>query len=299
MILPTGGGKLLGTAGNLKMLARFRPTVIVGTPGFVYHLLREARNQGVEAPDVGLVLLGAEKVTPGLKHKMAEVLAALGSHDVTILGTYGFTEARMAFGECPAKHEDSPGYHVFPDLGVFEVIDPETLQPLGEGETGELVYTTISGHGTCVLRYRTGDMAVGGITREPCPWCGRTVPRISSELRRVTDRHALDLQKIKGTLVDLSQLGTLIGGMQGLEEWQVVLAKKDDDPYEVDQLVVRVALADGVDPEAFEKRLRDEVRAATEVSPNRVEFMPLDRILKELGMETEMKEKRFLDRRPK
>jgi hypothetical protein len=87
--------------------------------------------------------------------------------------------------------------------------------------------------------------------------------------------------------------------MQGLEEWQVVLAKKDDDPYEVDQLVVRVALADGVDPEAFEKRLRDEVRAATEVSPNRVEFMPLDRILKELGMETEMKEKRFLDRRPK
>jgi phenylacetate-CoA ligase len=299
MVLSTGGGKLAGSAGNRRMMARFQPTVLVGTPGFVYHMLREARDHDVRLADVELVVLGAEKVTPGLKHKMAEYLEACGARDVTISGTYGFTEARMAFGECPAGQDESTGYHLYPDLGVFEVIDPGTHEPLGEGQTGELVYTTISGHGTVVCRYRTGDLCVGGITWEPCPWCGRTLPRASSELRRVSDQHALNLTKIKGTLVDLSQMGTVLAGLEGLEEWRVVISKKDDDPHEIDQLVVRAALKNGTDAEDLQRRLREELKAATEVAPNRVEILPLAELLEELGMETEMKEKRFLDRRPK
>ena len=209
-MMSTGGGKVMGTSGNLRLLQKMNTTVILGTPGYIYHLLKEGAASDARMPNVNLVVLGAEKVTPGLKAKMAEALAAMGAKDVVISGTYGFTEARMAFSECPAKHDESPGYHIYPDLGVFEVIDPKTLEPVKEGETGELVYTPIAGHGTVVMRYRTGDLAVGGVTWEPCPWCKRTLPRISSELRRSSDQKALELTKIKGTLVDLSSMGSLL-----------------------------------------------------------------------------------------
>ena len=299
MIVPTGGGKLMGTSGNLRMLELFTPSVLIGTPGFVYHLLREAREHGAKLANVKLVILGAEKVTPGLKRKMAESLEACGASGVVISGTYGFTEARMAFSECPAGYDDAPGYHVYPDLGLFEVIDPVTNEPVGEGETGELVYTPLDGHGTLVCRYRTGDLAVGGMTWTPCPWCGRTVPRISSELRRASDQRDLNLTKIKGTLVDLSQIGTIVSSNPDVEEWQVVLQKQNDDPHELDLFVLRLSLRPGVDAAACEKRVRKEILDATEVSPNKVELFTNAQMLAFTGMETEMKEKRYLDLRPK
>ncbi|MBK7641594.1 MAG: phenylacetate--CoA ligase family protein [Planctomycetes bacterium] len=299
LILPTGGGKLMGTAGNLKMAERMKPTVMLGVPGFVYHLLREAAERRADLSAVKLVILGAEKVTPGLKLKMAEALATCGARDVVISGTYGFTEARMAFGECPAAYEESPGYHTYPDLGVFEVIDPVSGKVLGEGETGELVFTPLGGHGTVVCRYRTGDLAVGGISYEPCKWCGRSVPRISNELRRASDQKDLDLTKIKGTLVDLSHIGTVVSGIAEVEEWQVVLKKIHDDPHELDEFVLRLSLEAGADPVASEKKIRQMIVDATEVSPNRIEFHSTKEMLELIGMETEMKEKRFLDLRPK
>jgi len=298
-MMSTGGGKVMGTAGNLRLLEKMGTTVILGTPGFVYHLLREAVASGIRLPNVRRIVLGAEKVTPGLKLKMAEALSALGSNDVIISGTYGFTEARMAFSECPAKHEESPGYHVYPDLSVFEVIDPKTLEPVREGETGELVYTPIAGHGTMIMRYRTGDCAVGGMTWEPCPWCKRTVPRISSELRRASDQKALELTKIKGTLVDLSAMGSLLSSMHDVEEWQVVLKKKNDDPHELDQFFVRVSLRSGTDASGFKTKCARDIADGLEVAPNAVEVHTNREMLDFLGMETEMKEKRFLDQRPK
>jgi phenylacetate-coenzyme A ligase PaaK-like adenylate-forming protein len=246
-----------------------------------------------------MVILGAEKVPPGLKAKMAEALRACGAKEVTILGTYGFTEARMAFGECPTDLDQSSGYHLLPDLGVFEVVDPTSGEPVDEGQDGELVYTTISGHGTVVVRYRTGDLVIGGMRRGPCPHCGRTLPRISSELRRVSERHALNLTKIRGTLVDLSLVGTVLSQMPEIEEWQVVLKKKNDDPFELDQFEVRFAPRNAADPAAVEQRIKTAVAAATEVSPNRTEAYTLDEMLALIGMESEMKEKRYLDLRPR
>lgn len=299
MMLSTGGGKVMGTAGNLRLMERMQPTVLIGTPGFVYHVLREGAEKKAKLDQVNLVILGAEKVTPGLKEKIADALARMGSKQVTISGTYGFTEARMAFSECPASHSDSPGYHTFPDLGVFEVVDPESGRVLGPGETGELVYTPIDGHGTVVCRYRTGDLAVGGVSWEPCRWCGRTTPRIASELRRASDQRSMSLTKIKGTLVDLSSMGSVLSNVPEIEEWQVVLQKKNDDPHELDQLVVRLSIRSDADRAAVEKHVREELLTGVEVTPNALEFKTTPEMLEVLGMETEMKEKRFLDKRPK
>lgn len=299
LVIPTGGGKVMGTSGNLKLVERFKPTGIIGVPGFVYHVLREGQEKGADLSSVTQVFLGAEKVSPGLKMKMAECLEACGARNVSILGTYGFTEARMAFGECPTKYDVTSGYHLYPDMGVFELVDPQSGEPVGEGVTGEIVYTPIAGHGTILCRYRTGDLAVGGMTWEPCPHCGRTVPRLASELKRSSDQKAMSLTKIKGTLVDLPTMGETLSSMPEVEEWQVVIKKVNDDPYELDEFVVRVALRNGCDPAAFERKARQELVDATEVAPNRIEVMGRKELLAELGMETELKEKRFVDLRPK
>jgi phenylacetate-coenzyme A ligase PaaK-like adenylate-forming protein len=299
LVVPSGGGKVMGTDGSLRLFERLHPTAVVGTPGFTYHLLRRGNELGVDYSSVRTVILGAEKVPPGLKEKMLECLRAGGAGTVRIVGTYGFTEARMAWAECPNRDNRSTGYHLFPDLGVFEVIDPKTGQVLPDEHDGELVYTGISGHGTCVLRYRTGDLCVGGLTWRPCPSCGRTLPRVASELRRVSEQHALDLTKIKGTLVDLAAMGTVLASLRDVEEWQVVIAKKDDDPLELDQLEVHVAARAGSDKPKLERQIAGELHKATEVAPNSIVFHELPEMLERLGMESAMKEKRYLDRRPK
>ncbi|HTF87950.1 MAG TPA: AMP-binding protein [Planctomycetota bacterium] len=299
MVVPSGGGKVMGSDGSLKLSERIAATALVGTPGFVYHMLRRASEEKRNLSRVHTVVLGAEKVPPGMKVKMQEALQSCGAGKVTILGTYGFTESRMAFSECPTAHEVSSGYHVFPDLGVFEIIDPKSGAVLPEGSDGELVYTGLTGHGTCVMRYRTGDLCIGGITHEPCPHCGRTLPRIASELRRVSEQHALNLTKIKGTLVDLSAMGTLLMQMHEVEEWQVVLTKRNNDPLELDELEVLFCPRAGADGEATSAAIRKAIFNATEVAPNRITAMPREKLLASLGMETEMKEKRYLDRRPK
>ncbi|MBK8179710.1 MAG: AMP-binding protein [Planctomycetes bacterium] len=299
MVVPSGGGKVMGTDGNLRLAERINATALVGTPGFLYHMLRQAAEEKRNLSRVSTIVLGAEKVPPGLKHKMAEALAACGAGKVTILGTYGFTEARMAFAECPTAYDVSSGYHLHPDLGVFEVIDPKTGAVLPERTPGELVYTGIGGHGTTVLRYRTGDLCVEGLTYEPCPHCGRTLPRIGSELKRVSEQHALSITKIKGTLVDLSAMGSVLMQMRDVEEWQVVLKKKNNDPLDLDELEVRFSPRKDADVEATAKSIRQGIHLATEVVPNRIEAVPLPDLLKQLGMESEMKEKRYLDLRPK
>jgi phenylacetate-coenzyme A ligase PaaK-like adenylate-forming protein len=299
LVVPSGGGKVMGTDGNLRLIERIQATAIAGTPGFMYHLLRRGNELKVNFQNVRTIVLGAEKVPPGLKQKMIESLREGGAGEVRVIATYGFTEARMAWSECPAKPEDKSGYHLYPDLGVFEVVDPASGAVVPDGQDGELVYTTISGHGTCVLRYRTGDLCVGGLTWAACPFCGRTVQRVSAELRRASEQHALNLTKVKGTLVDMSHMGTVLSEMPGVEEWQVVLSKKNDDPLELDELEVRIAPRADVDVEVLKQRISKELLRTTEVAPNVISVHSVEEMTQLLGMETAMKETRYIDRRPK
>jgi phenylacetate-coenzyme A ligase PaaK-like adenylate-forming protein len=299
MALSTGGGKVMGSSGDLRAIARLRAEALIGVPGYVYHLLRRGAAEGADLSSVKVVVLGAERVPPGMKQKIRELLAAMGAEDVRVFGTYGFTEARMAFAECPTPDNRYTGYHLYPDLAVFEVVDPKTGEVVPEGGDGELVFTPLQARASCVFRYRTGDLVRGGIRYEPCPDCGRTVPRISSDLTRESSLKDLQLLKVKGTLVNLEDCALLLGGIPEVEEWQVELRKKDDDPLEVDELIVHLAVREGGNHEATASKIREAFKGRLEVAPNRVEFQALEAMLHRIGMETEMKEKRFVDARPK
>jgi phenylacetate-coenzyme A ligase PaaK-like adenylate-forming protein len=234
-----------------------------------------------------------------MKDKLQVLLGQVGAKNVRIFGTYGFTEARMAFAECPTKDNAYTGYHLYPDLAIFEVVDPRTGEVLPEGSDGELVFTPLHARASTVFRYRTGDLVRGGLRWEPCPHCGRTVPRISSDLTRESSLKDLQLLKVKGTLVNLEDCAMLLGSMPEVEEWQIELRKKDDDPLEVDEMTVHLALREGSANDTAAARVRELFDTRLEITPNRVEFLGLEPMLRKIGMETEMKEKRFVDSRPK
>lgn len=298
MTLSTGGGKVMGSSGDLRAITRLRADALIGVPGYVYHLLRRAVAEGLDLSSIQRVVLGAERVPPGLKNKIVELLAAAGAKNVKVFGTYGFTEARMAFAECPTEDNAYTGYHLYPDLAIFEVINPETGEVLPDGEDGELVFTPLQARASTVFRYRTGDRVRGGLQYDPCPYCGRTTPRISSDLTRESSLKDLQLLKVKGTLVNLEDAAMLLGAMPEVEEWQIELRKKDDDPHEVDEMVVHLSVKSGCSEEVAAGHVQELFKTRLEISPNQIEFLGLESMLRKIGMETEMKEKRFLDARP-
>lgn len=299
MVLSTGGGKVMGSSGDLRAITRLRADALIGVPGYVYHLLRRAAAEHLDLSSIRCVVLGAERVPPQMKAKICQLLGEAGARDVRVFGTYGFTEARMAFAECPTPDNAYTGYHLYPDLAIFEVIDPRTGELVPEGEDGELVFTPLHARASTVFRYRTGDRVRGGLRHDPCPHCGRTVPRISSDLTRESSVKDLQLLKVKGTLVNLEECAMLLGGMPEVEEWQIELRKKDEDPLEVDELIVHLAVKDGVQHEQAAARVREMFQSRVEVTPNRIEFLELESMLRKIGMETELKERRFVDARPK
>lgn len=299
LVLGTGGGKVMGTEGNISALLKMKPSVIIGVPSYVYHVVRTASEKNCRMDFVKKIVLGADAVPETYKLRLAGLLESMGAKDVKIFGTYGFTEARSAWGECPTKLGVSSGYHLYPDKEIFEIIDPGSGEVKKEGEDGELVYTSLDSRASSVIRYRTGDFIKGGITYEPCPYCGRTLGRISSRISRISDTKGLQLSKIKGSLVNLSNFATALMEIGSINEWQLEIRKKDNDPYGVDEVIVYVCPRGNADRQKLEEEIKKKILLTTEVSPNEVIFLPFDDIVKKLELETANKEKRIVDSRPK
>lgn len=286
-VLSTGGGKTMGTQGNIDAISKVRPNIIIGEPNFLYHVVRTAKEAGRDFSLVRKVVLGASRVPLGFKEKMASLLAAMGAKDISILGTYGFTEAKCAWGECPTALNFSSGYHTYPDREIFEVVD------------GELVYTDLDARGSCVLRYRTGDIVKGGIIYERCPHCKRTVPRISSDISRAVNIKDLQLSKVKGTLVNLNNLSVILESAKEVEEWQIEIRKKDNDPFEVDELLIYLSIRQGAEAHILKEEIRQKILAAAEIAPNDIIILSHKEMIERVGMEQLNKAKRIVDARPK
>lgn len=297
--LSTGGGKVMGTEGNLRAMQKIRPTVITGMPTFLYHVLSEAVNEGLRVEGLKCVLLGGEKVAEGTRRKLAELCAQIGSPDVVVVATYGFTEAKLAWAECPfTPGHTPPGYHLFPDLGIFEVIDPETGRTVPDGTGGELVYTPLEQRGTVVLRYRTGDFIEHGLTYEPCPYCGRRMPRLMGRISRVSDFRALRFQKIKGTIIDFNELEHALDDLRTIGSWQIEMRKVNDDPLDLDEIHLHVTRASDLPEETLRTQISNLLHSHFEIRPNKIVFHTAEemRTLQKVGVA--LKEQKVVDHRP-
>lgn len=298
--LSTGGGKVMGTEGNIRAIRKLRPGVLVAMPTFLYHVLQEALEGKHRLEGIRLICLGGEKVPDGTRRKLAEMCAAAGSPDVRVVATYGFTEAKLAWTECLfAPGAASPGYHLYPDLGIIEVVDPATGRPVPEGTGGEIVWTPLGQRGTVVLRYRTGDSIEHGLTHEPCPCCGRRLPRLLGKISRVSDFRSLRFQKVKGTIIDFNELEHALDNLPDLGTWQIELRKAHDDPLDLDELVLHVARnGTTASDDALAARMRTVLHSHFEITPNRIVFHSPEEIrtLQKVGVA--LKEQRVVDHRP-
>ena len=298
-VTSTGGGKVLGTEGQLRFIRKVQPDVIIGMPTFVYHVLHQAAEENVRCESLKRIVVGGEKVPDGMRRKLVSLAHELGARDVEVVATYGFTECKTAFAECPrGLDEPSCGYHLYPDLGIFEIVDPKTGDVLPPETPGELVFTPLDARGTVVLRYRTGDLVEGGLTYARCPNCGRSVPRLVGNISRCAEVREMRLDKIKGTLVDFNELEHLLDDYAHVGAWQIELRKRNDDPLELDELILHVTKHNGVSEAQLARELNERFVARAEVHPNRIEFHTSDEMRALQGVGTELKECKLVDHRP-
>jgi phenylacetate-CoA ligase len=296
----SGGGKVMGTEGNLRLIQKLSPDILIGMPTFVYHVLREAVAHNIPCPNLKTFVLGGEKVPVGMRRKLRALATQLGANNVNVVSIYGFTEAKMAWPECPVPAGETPsGFHIYPDLAIIEIVNPHTGEPVGEGQPGEIVFTPLDARGTVVLRYRTGDCIDGGIVYEPCPHCQRRLPRLVGKISRTSEVKEMNLDKLKGTLVDFNQLEHALDNVEAIGTWQLELRKAHDDPLDLDELILHVQKLDHDDEDHLRKLLNERVASVIEVHPNKIVFHNEEEMRRLQGVGVQLKEQRVVDHRPK
>ncbi len=299
MLVHTGGGKALGTPAIIAMIDKIKPQSLQGMPTYLYHLLHEGLAQKKRWDHITSLVLGGEAVPAGMRRKLIQLLEQMGAGDVHIIGTYGFTEAKYAWPECPAPADSPSGFHLYPDKEVIEIINPDTGEPVSDEQEGEIVYSSIDGRGSVVFRYRTGDYTEGGVTWKPCPHCGRRCPRLLGPIGRRSNIKDLQINKLKGTLVNFNDLEHILDDDAQVAEWQLEIRKQNDDPLEVDELVVHLCPTERTDVEPLKARVAEKFQQTTELRPSRIEIHSFDEMRKRLGLDTALKQIRILDSRPK
>jgi phenylacetate-CoA ligase len=302
MMFSSGGGKVMGTGDTLRLIRKMKPDVFIGIPTFLYHVLHQAAEEGLRWENLRCIVLGGEKVSDGLRRKLCDLACELGvpRGKLNVLATYGFTEAKMAWPECPFPHgKPSAGYHLYPDLGIVEIINPQTGEVVPNGQPGEIVFTPLDARGSVVLRYRTGDYTDGGITLEPCPYCHRTMPRLVGNISRSSEIREMNLDKIKGTLVDFNELEHVLDDAPHVGAWQVELRKHNDDPHELDEIILHVQKTNGAEETQLRQELSERCYRYTDIHPNRILFHNAGEMQQLQGVGKLIKEQKLVDHRAK
>lgn len=209
--VPISGGN---TSKQITLIQDFKPRVICSTPSYLLNIGETMKNMGLDPASTSLdyAVLGAEPWSEEMRNSIEDMF------DMKASDIYGLSEV-MGPGIAMECADCQDGLHIAEDHFLVEVIDPETLEPVPEGENGELVFTSLSKEAFPVIRYRTGDIA--SVTREPCA-CGRTTARMSRVKGRVDD-----MLIIRGVNVFPSELERYIGNVEGVTpHYQVHLNKR-------------------------------------------------------------------------
>lgn len=208
--IPISGGN---TKRQIQVMKDFGVTILAATPSYALLLGETALEMGIDIRDLPLRagVFGAEPWSENMRTQLEAVLG------VTAIDIYGLSEVLGpgVASECEVQH----GLHVNEDHFIIEIVDPQTLAAVPDGESGEVVFTTITKEGIPVVRYRTRD--ISRIVTGECS-CGRTFKR----MERVSGRTD-DMLIIRGVNVFPSQIEQVLTGIPGVApHYQVVLSKR-------------------------------------------------------------------------
>jgi phenylacetate-CoA ligase len=252
MTIPVSGGN---TARQVQILKDFGVTVLACTPSYALLIAETAASMGVDVRSLPLKVgvFGAEPWSEGMRKQIEEVMG------IRAIDIYGLSEVMGPGVASECVHQN--GLHVFEDHFIIEIIDPETMEPVPDGQQGEVVFTTLTKEGIPVIRYRTRD--ISRIVPGECA-CGRTFRR----MERVTGRTD-DMLIIRGVNVYPSQIEQVLMGIPGVApHYQVVLDKRGSmDTVEV-QVEVSPDLAfDEIrELEALQRKVAGAIAATLAVS---------------------------------
>jgi phenylacetate-CoA ligase len=219
-ITPMSGGN---TEKQILMLQDLKATVLLATPSYALNLAEVAAREGIDMTKTSLRLavMGGE---PWSEEMRAILDRRLG---VRCYDTYGLSEICGPGLSCECIERN--GLHGCEDHFLFEIIDPETMKPVPDGQSGELVITNLSSEALPILRYRTRD--ISRLNTDRCA-CGRTHVRLG----RITGRND-DMLIVRGVNVYPSQIEAVMVGRQGVSPHYQITVRREGT---LDSLTVEV-----------------------------------------------------------
>ncbi len=225
LVLPAGPGN---TARQIKLIRDFHVSCIHATPSYAMHVAERMVQEGDDPKSLGIkvAFLGAEPYTEELRFKLQEL------YGFKVFNSYGLSEMNgpgVAF-ECVNQN----GMHIWEDSYIVEIVNPETLQPVPEGEIGELVLTTLRRTAMPIIRYRTRDLT--RIIPGECS-CGLVHRRLARMVGRSDD-----MLIVRGVNVFPSQIEEVIMPHKWIGGNYLIHLTK---VQALDQMTVRVELAKG------------------------------------------------------
>lgn len=224
-VIPVSGGN---TKRQIMLMKDFGPTILTSTPSYALHLAEAAEEMGISFTGLKFKygIFGAEPWSENMRHEIERKL------NLNAVDIYGLSEV-IGPGVSIECHEVKNGLHIFEDHFIPEIINPETGDVLPYGETGELVFTSLTKEAFPVIRYRTRD--ISSLHPEPC-MCGRTLVR----MKKVSGRTD-DMLIIRGVNVFPSQIESVLMEINEIEpHYQLVLDREGN----LDTLTVQVEIGE-------------------------------------------------------
>ncbi len=269
LVIPAGAGN---SKRQIQLMRDFATTAVHVIPSYALHLstvFAELKLDPRKDTKVKIAFVGAEPHTEKMRRKIEEI------YGYKAFNSYGLSEMNgpgVAF-ECP----NQDGLHIWEDSFIVEIIDPQTLQPVNDGEEGELVMTTLQRAGMPILRYRTKDLT--RIIPEPCA-CGRTHRRIE-RIKGRTD----DMLIIKGVNIFPLQIEKKLMEIPGVgTNFLIILDRKEFNDSLTVKVEVNKELFSGElkQLEALRKNIVEELKSDILITP-KVDLVEPDSIPKGEG----------------
>jgi phenylacetate-CoA ligase len=274
-VVPVSGGM---TERQAQLIVDFRPRVIMVTPSYFLAILDELEAQGVDPKETSLEvgIFGAEPWTDEMRQAV-ESRTRLRAVDI-----YGLSEV-MGPGVSQESGETQDGLHVWEDHFLPEIVDPFTLEPVADGEEGELVFTSLTKQAMPVVRYRTRDLT------RLLP--GTAYPAFR-RMQKVTGRTD-DMMIVRGVNLFPTQVEEQILTVEGLAPHYLCVLTR---PGNLDELTVRVESLgepDAATAAGLAATLAERIKHRTGVTA-RVEVVPPHALERSTG-----KARRISDERPR
>lgn len=246
-VIPISGGN---SKRQITIMRDFGSTVLLSTPSYALNLAETMESMGVDPTTLKLRVgvFGAEPWSENMREELERKLS------LKAIDIYGLSEV-MGPGVAIECIEEQHGLHIMEDHFLPEIVDPDTFAPLALGETGELVFTTITKEAFPVIRYRTKDIC--RLITTPCT-CGRTFYRMP----KVTGRTD-DMLIIRGVNVFPSQIEQVLMSVEGVEpHYQIIVEREGSlDTIEVQVEVSEEVFSDEVKKlEALSHKIQTEIK---------------------------------------